>query len=79
LASIKHDSAFVVKILQDFPEREREICQMRLGIKDGIEYTLEEIGQRFDLTRERVRQLEDKTLRKLYMIFWGLGNSRKPA
>ncbi len=46
-------------------EREVEILKLRFGMVDGIEYTLEEIGQKFGLTRERIRQIESKTIRKL--------------
>jgi RNA polymerase primary sigma factor len=46
-------------------EREREVLELRFGLKDGKDYTLEEVGQCFKVTRERVRQIEAKALRKL--------------
>jgi len=46
-------------------EREREVLEMRYGLKDGRYYTLEEVGQEINVTRERVRQIEAKALRKL--------------
>jgi RNA polymerase primary sigma factor len=51
--------------LQVLAPREKEIIKMRFGIGDNAEYTLEEIGQRFGLSRERIRQLEGKALAKL--------------
>jgi RNA polymerase primary sigma factor len=51
--------------LQVLAPREKEIIRMRFGIGEDAEHTLEEIGQRFGLSRERIRQLEDKALNKL--------------
>jgi RNA polymerase sigma factor (sigma-70 family) len=45
--------------------REEDILRLRCGLNDGHEYTLEEIGRKYDLTRERIRQIEDKALRHL--------------
>ncbi|MBN1179743.1 MAG: RNA polymerase sigma factor RpoD, partial [Anaerolineae bacterium] len=45
--------------------REREVLEMRYGLKDGRPYTLEEVGHKFGVTRERIRQIETKALRKL--------------
>jgi|GEM_PF-947485 len=47
------------------PPREAEIIRLRFGLEDGEEHTLEEVGRRFGLTRERIRQLEIRALRKL--------------
>ncbi len=46
-------------------DREREVLEMRFGLSDGKEHTLEEVGQSFNVTRERIRQIESKALRKL--------------
>ena len=45
--------------------REREILKLRYGLADGYSYTLEEVGKIFSVTRERVRQIESKAVRKL--------------
>jgi len=52
-------------ILSSLNERERSVLEMRFGLKDGETLTLEEVGQKFGVTRERVRQIESKALRKL--------------
>ncbi|HXG31192.1 MAG TPA: sigma-70 family RNA polymerase sigma factor [Thermodesulfobacteriota bacterium] len=52
-------------------EREREIIRMRFGIDKKKVYTLDEIGKRFDLTRERIRQIEKKAIRKLAVSYEG--------
>jgi DNA-directed RNA polymerase delta subunit len=46
--------------------RQSMVLRLRYGLNDGIPRTLEEVGQRFDITRERVRQIEDKALRRIY-------------
>jgi len=46
-------------------ERERQVLEMRFGLVDGKDHTLEEVGQHFEVTRERIRQIEAKALRKL--------------
>jgi RNA polymerase sigma factor (sigma-70 family) len=53
------------RLLDDLTEREREILRWRYGFTDGTEYTLEEIGRKFTLTRERIRQIEKEALGKL--------------
>ena len=52
-------------ILDSLSERERAVLEMRFGLNDGESHTLEEVGQAFGVTRERVRQIESKALRKL--------------
>lgn len=52
-------------LLSDLPERERDILHMRYGFIDGSDYTLEMIGDKFKLTRERIRQIEKEALTKL--------------
>jgi RNA polymerase primary sigma factor len=52
-------------LMQYLTEREREVLKMRYGFDGGSEYTLEEIGRRFMLTRERIRQIEKEALSKL--------------
>ncbi|NTW02307.1 MAG: sigma-70 family RNA polymerase sigma factor [Oscillochloris sp.] len=51
--------------LNDLPERERKILQMRYGLLDGQRHTLEEVGETFGITRERTRQIESEALRRL--------------
>jgi RNA polymerase primary sigma factor len=53
------------EILEQLNERERKVLEMRFGLKDGMSRTLEEVGQEFGVTRERIRQIEAKALRKL--------------
>ncbi len=51
--------------LATLTERERRVLQLRFGLKDGRQHTLEEVGREFQVTRERIRQIEAKALRKL--------------
>ena len=51
--------------LDGLPEREREVLELRFGLKDGVYHSLEEISNHFGLTRERIRQIESAALRKL--------------
>ena len=53
------------EMLQYLSPRERKIIEMRFGLKDGVGHTLEEVGQEFHVTRERIRQIEAKVLHKL--------------
>ena len=53
------------EILKTLTYREREIIKLRYGLGDGYTYTLEEVGRIFKVTRERVRQVEAKAIRKL--------------
>jgi len=60
--NLKEQTASLLKTLTP---REEKIIRMRFGLEDGSEHTLEEVGQAFALTRERIRQIEAKVLRKL--------------
>jgi RNA polymerase primary sigma factor len=60
--NLKEQTASMLKMLTP---REEKIIKMRFGLDDGSEHTLEEVGQTFDVTRERIRQIEAKALRKL--------------
>ncbi|OGX38897.1 MAG: RNA polymerase sigma factor RpoD [Omnitrophica WOR_2 bacterium RIFCSPHIGHO2_02_FULL_52_10] len=55
----------ITNVLNTLDERERKILELRFGIHDGTTRTLEEVGSEFNVTRERVRQIESKALRKL--------------
>ena len=52
-------------VLSTLQEREKEVLELRFGLIDGTSHTLEEVGKRFNVTRERIRQIEAKALRKL--------------
>lgn len=52
-------------VLETLQEREQEVLELRFGLVDGTSHTLEEVGKKFNVTRERIRQIEAKALRKL--------------
>jgi RNA polymerase primary sigma factor len=52
-------------VLKTLPPREQEVLKMRFGLEDGYSLTLEEVGLYFNVTRERIRQIEAKALRRL--------------
>jgi len=58
----------VMRVLACLPPREREVIEMRYGIVGGRSRTLEEVGRAFNITRERVRQIENRTLKKLQTL-----------
>ncbi|MBS7176397.1 MAG: sigma-70 family RNA polymerase sigma factor, partial [Clostridiales bacterium] len=53
------------EVLGTLTEREEKVLRLRFGLEDGRSRTLEEVGKEFDVTRERIRQIEAKALRKL--------------
>ena len=53
-------------VLDSLTERERNVLSLRFGLKDGYSRTLEEVGRQFKVTRERIRQIEAKALRKMH-------------
>lgn len=55
----------ILKVLDTLSERERKVIMMRFGLEDGKEHTLEDVGRYFNVTRERIRQIEAKAKRKL--------------
>jgi RNA polymerase primary sigma factor len=63
----------VNEILRELSPREQKILEMRFGLHDGVSHTLEEVGQEFGVTRERIRQIEAKALEKIQ----GHANMRK--
>lgn len=55
----------IEELLEELTERERQVLELRFGLRDGRTRTLEEVGKYFDVTRERIRQIEGKALNKL--------------
>ena len=53
------------RVLDSLPERDRKVLELRFGLKGERPRTLEEVGERFGVTRERIRQVEAKTLNRL--------------
>ena len=60
-----HSKIRISEVMEILNHREREILRLRYGLADGYSYTLEEVGKIFSVTRERVRQIESKAVRKL--------------
>lgn len=56
---------YISEAIADLSAREQKILEMRFGLKDGVTHTLEEVGREFDVTRERIRQIEAKALEKI--------------
>jgi len=56
---------YVHEAMKDLSPREQKILEMRFGLTDGVSHTLEEVGREFDVTRERIRQIEAKALEKI--------------
>jgi RNA polymerase primary sigma factor len=68
IASLKLLRDYVQDVISELTPREQKVLEMRFGLKDGIAHTLEEVGQEFDVTRERIRQIEAKALEKMEKI-----------
>jgi RNA polymerase primary sigma factor len=64
-ASLQLLRDYVRDIIRDLNPREQKILEMRFGLTDGVGHTLEEVGKEFDVTRERIRQIEAKALEKI--------------
>jgi len=64
-ASLRLLAEHVRNIIEELTPRERKILEMRFGLVDGVAHTLEEVGQEFGVTRERIRQIETKALEKM--------------
>jgi RNA polymerase primary sigma factor len=62
---LETDTQLVREVMTTLTERESKILALRFGLKDGKERSLEEVGEHFDLTRERIRQIQELALRKL--------------
>ncbi len=56
---------YVRDVIKDLSPREQKILELRFGLTDGVTHTLEEVGQEFDVTRERIRQIEAKALERI--------------
>jgi RNA polymerase primary sigma factor len=56
---------YIAEAIKDLSPREQKILEMRFGLRDGVTHTLEEVGKEFDVTRERIRQIEAKALEKI--------------
>jgi len=65
IASRKMLKEHINEILSDLTPREQKILKIRFGLEDGVTHTLEEVGQEFGVTRERIRQIEAKALEKI--------------
>ena len=63
--SFRAEPGQLVAVLGTLTEREQKVLRLRFGLDDGRARTLEEVGKEFNVTRERIRQIEAKALRKL--------------
>lgn len=64
-AALKLLKDYVKHVVENLSPREQKILEMRFGLTDGVAHTLEEVGQEFDVTRERIRQIEAKALERI--------------
>ncbi len=69
----------IIKLLDHLKEKERKTLILRFGIHDGVPRTLEEIGNEFGLTRERVRQIETEAIKKLRKIMYVKDRKQRPG
>ncbi len=69
----------IIKLLDHLKEKERKTLILRFGIHDGVPRTLEEIGNEFGLTRERVRQIETEAIKKLRKIMYVKDRKERPG
>ena len=67
-AALQILSDYVRAVISELTPREQKVLEMRFGLKDGVSHTLEEVGKEFDVTRERIRQIEAKALEKIEKI-----------
>jgi RNA polymerase primary sigma factor len=65
VVAMKSRKEAIAQALNILTERERNVIMLRYGMVDGVEYTLDKVGERFGLTRERIRQIEHKAMTKL--------------
>jgi len=67
-ASLEILRDYVRQVISELTPREQKVLEMRFGLKDGVAHTLEEVGHEFDVTRERIRQIEAKALERIEKI-----------
>jgi len=65
VAAVKILRDYMKEIVKDLPNRERKILEVRFGLVDGVTHTLEEVGRDYNVTRERIRQIEAKAIERL--------------
>ncbi len=65
VAAVKILRDYMKEIVKDLPSREKRILEVRFGLVDGVTHTLEEVGQEYNVTRERIRQIEAKAIERL--------------
>lgn len=65
VAGVELLRGYIKEAVSDLSPREQKILEMRFGLADGVQHTLEEVGKEFDVTRERIRQIEAKALEKI--------------
>ena len=65
IANRDYLSKQIQEVLSTLSDRERKVIELRFGLQDGVARTLEEVGREFKVTRERIRQIESKALKKL--------------